>query len=716
MNWSIDFAPLLPEPILWAAAIVAAFLIAILFYRRTRGAALRALSVAALLAALVNPVLRQEERESLANVAVVVIDESTSQALAKRPEQSAAIKADLEKRLGAIKNLEVKWTSAGKPSDHSTHGTALFDGLNKALADTPADRLAGVIFITDGQVHDVPASAAALGFQAPVHALLTGRPGEYDRRIEVVKAPRYGIVGQSRDMELVVREVGARPSSAAGAGSSVTLKIRREGKPEESRVAEIGKPVTIDMPFPHGGANILEVELPAIPGELTPANNRAVLSAEGVRENLRVLLVSGVPHAGERTWRNLLKSDAGVDLVHFTILRPPEKQDGTRINELSLIQFPTKELFSDKIKDFDLIIFDRYEHRGILQLLYYDNITRYVSQSGGALLVAGGDDYAGERTLYRTPLGPALPAAPTGRVIEGPFTPKISVDGAKHPVTASLPGVDVSNPDATPPWGHWFRQAEVKPFSNGRTVLRGAEDKPLLILDRKGKGRVALLTSDQAWLWARGYDGGGPHTDLLRRLAHWLMKEPELEEDRLIAKAAGLKVTIERHSMDDKIGTVTLISPEGEKSELTLEPSGPGRWSLTTDVKMPGLYKAETTATSGPLTAIAEAGSQDPREMSEVTATQAKLEPIAQATGGGVFWTAEAAGSAEATAATPAIELPRITMMSDATKLAGSGWMGLKDRQAFVTKGVKLTPLFTGLLALSALLALLALAWWREGR
>ena len=716
MNWSIDFAPLLPLPLLWAAAAIAAVLIGFLIYRRSRGAGLRALALMALIAALTNPVLRQEERESLSNVAVVVMDESTSQALAKRPEQSASIKADLEKRLAGIKNLDVKWTTAGKPSEHTAHGTALFDGLNKALADTPPDRLAGVIFITDGQVHDVPATAAALGFAAPVHALLTGRPGEFDRRIEVLKAPRYGIVGQSRDMELVVREMGRMPNSGSEASKTATLKIRKEGSPEETRVAEIGKPITIEMPFPHSGTNILEVEMPAAPGELTPANNRAVLSAEGVRENLRVLLVSGVPHAGERTWRNLLKSDAGVDLVHFTILRPPEKQDGTRINELSLIQFPTKELFSDKIKDFDLIIFDRYEHRGILQLLYYDNITRYVDKSGGALLVAGGDDYAGERTLFRTPLGPALPAAPTGRVIEGPFRAKITTDGAKHPVTSALPGVDVNHPEATPAWGRWFRQAEVTTGSSGRTVMQGAEDKPLLILDRKGKGRVALLTSDQAWLWARGYDGGGPHTDLLRRLAHWLMKEPELEEDRLIATASGLKITIERHSMDDKVEPVTLISPEGEKSQIVLDPAGPGRWRSSLDVKLPGLYKAETAAQTGPLTAIAEAGSQDPREMSEVTATQEKLEPITQATGGGVFWTAEAATNGASAAQAPAVELPRITLMSNATRLAGSGWMGLKDREAFVTRGVKLTPLFTGLLALSALLALLALAWWREGR
>ena len=100
------------------------------------------------------------------------------------------------------------------------------------------------------------------------------------------------------------------------------------------------------------------------------------MQINGVRDRLRVLLVSGEPHAGERTWRNLLKSDASVDLVHFTILRPPEKQDGVPVDELSLIAFPTRELFIEKIEDFDLIIFDRYRRRGILPSLYLENIAQ----------------------------------------------------------------------------------------------------------------------------------------------------------------------------------------------------------------------------------------------------------------------------------------------------------------------------------------------------
>ena len=408
-----------------------------------------------------------------------------------------------------------------------------------------------------------------------------------------------------------------------------------------------------------------------------------------------------------------MKSDAAVDLVHFTILRPPEKQDGTPIHQLSLIAFPTRELFSEKIKDFDLIIFDRYEHRGILQMLYYDNIARFVESHGGALLIAAGDDYAGNLSLYRTPLSPVLPAAPTGRVIERPFKAKISADGLKHPVTRGLPGGDAQAPGATPTWGRWFRQVEVRP-DRGHVIMNGAEEQPLLVLDRKGKGRVALLTSDQAWLWARGYEGGGPHTDLLRRLSHWLMKEPDLEEERLTASAKGLKLTLERRSMLDKVPPVTLSGPAGETADVELEAAGDGLWRATLDVKIPGLYKAQTPGPDGQLTAVAHAGVEDAREMSEVTATEDKLRPLVEGTGGGVFWTRPTGVLASSEASS--VELPRVTMLSNARVLAGSGWMGLKDREAFVTRGVKLTPMFTGALALAALLLLIALAWWREGR
>jgi hypothetical protein len=717
-NWTIDFQPLINKPLFIAAAIIGAFLIGLLFFRRTRGAALRALSLGALMVALTNPTLRQEERESLANIALVVIDESASQSIAGRPEQTEAIRKDLEAKLAAIPNVQVRWVNSSRPTGEAASGTTLFADVNRALANTPPDRLAGVILVTDGQVHDIPKSAAALGFDAPIHALLTGRPDEFDRRIEVITAPKYGIVGSTRDIELRVVETGRR----GRAGETVSLRVRREGRPDETRSAIIGRAVTLQMPFPHAGQNIVEIELATAEGELTAANNRVVVGAEGVRENLRVLLVSGEPHAGERTWRNLLKSDAAVDLVHFTILRPPQKQDQTPINQLSLIPFPTRELFSEKIKDFDLIIFDRYQHRDILSLIYYDNIARYVEQ-GGALMVAAGDDYAGPASLSRTPLSTVLPAMPTGRLIERAFKAKLSGDGIKHPVTRGLPGSGDPGQAATaataatvataPTWGKWFRQVDVTP-TRGRTVMNGADERPLLVLDRKGQGRVALLTSDHAWLWARGYDGGGPHTDLLRRLSHWLMKEPDLEEERLIASAKGFKLTVERRSMEAGVNAVSIAAPGGETSNVTLEPAGPGVWKSTVDVKLPGLYKLQTTSSSGPLTAVAHAGIEDAREMNEVTATDEKLKPLIEATGGGAFWTR--GGGLFSGASLSSVDVPRVSMLSNAKVLAGSNWLGLKDREAYVTRGVKLTPMFNGLLALALLLALVALAWWREGR
>lgn len=713
MDWSLTFAPLIPEPVLWGAAAIAALFVIALLVRRSRGAVLRALALTALLLALANPTLREEERERLSNIAIVILDESASQSLEKRTETAALIRKSLETRLKKIPNLKIKYVSGAQPTQANRRGTELFQDLNTALKDVPPDRLAGVLLVTDGQVHDVPKTAEALGFDAPVHALFTGKPNEFDRRIEIIKAPRYGIVGQTRTIALKVREA-PQPDTSNDAQTPLTLRVRRHGEPDEMRRVTVDQEVELEMAFPHAGTNIVEFELQAEDGELTTANNRAVVAAQGVRENLRVLLVSGEPHAGERTWRNLLKSDAAVDLVHFTILRPPQKQDGTPINELSLIAFPTRELFSQKIEQFDLIIFDHYEYRGILRRLYFENIARYVAQHGGALLVAAGDDYAGRASLFRTPLSPVLPAMPTGKVIEKPFKAKVAGDGEKHPVTRDLPGANVRGQSEEPTWGRWFRQVDVQ-IDEGQTLMQGASDKPLLILNRKGKGRVALLTSDQAWLWARGFEGGGPHTDLLRRLSHWLMKEPDLEEERLIASARDLSLTLERFSMGDTVEPVILSSPNGETRTVTLQAAGKGKFKATVDVKLPGLYKAETKSGAETLRAVAHVGQDDPREMSSVVTTDAALKPVVTQTGGGLFWPRKGDGASAAITESN-LTLPRISMLQNAKVFSGADWLGLKDQQAFITRGVKVIPLFEGLLALALLLSLLALAWWREGK
>jgi hypothetical protein len=452
MNWTVEFSPFLPQSLLIGAGALVALAVIGHLLRRQRGALLRLLAGAFLLLALANPVLKQEEREPLRNIAVVVVDESSSQKIAGRPERTEAIRQDLSERLNEIPNLDIRFVRAGPGGDAEREETRLFDALNRGMADVPAERLAGVFMVTDGQIHDVPPEASEVNFGAPVHAMLTGEEGEFDRHIKIVTAPRFGLVGSTQTAEIKVVQTGAddRPQTA-------TLTVRREGEAPETLRVGVGEKVRLPFRFTRAGPTYMEVALDPVDGELTTANNRIVLKADGVRENLRVLLVSGEPHAGERTWRNLLRSDASVDLVHFTILRPPEKQDGTPINQLSLIAFPTRELFSEKLDEFDLIIFDRYQRRGVLPLIYLDNVSRYVSE-GGAVLIAAGPDFASPLSLYRTPLSRIVPARPTGRVIERAFKPRVSEKGERHPVTADLPG---ANGEREPDWGRWFRTIDV---------------------------------------------------------------------------------------------------------------------------------------------------------------------------------------------------------------------------------------------------------------
>jgi hypothetical protein len=434
------------------------------------------------------------------------------------------------------------------------------------------------------------------------------------------------------------------------------------------------------------------------PGELTETNNHAVALVDGIRENLRVLLVSGEPHAGERTWRNLLKSDASVDLVHFTILRPPEKQDGTPINELSLIAFPTRELFQQKIKEFQLIIFDRYARQGVLPIIYFDNIARYVRE-GGAVLVAAGADYAGPTSLWRTPLEAILPAEPDGQVIEKPFRASLTDAGKKHPVTRGLEGAG-SEP---PAWSRWFRLVDTR-IDRGIAVMQGADNKAALVLAREGEGRVAMLLSDHIWLWARGYEGGGPHLDLLRRLSHWLMKQPDLEEEALRMTVSGRELTVRRQSMADSVSDVTLTSPSGTAQTLTLTASEPGVWRSTVTAEELGLWRA----TDGKLTALVNVGPANPPEFAEVTSTTETLRPLAAATGGDARRLSESSSSA--------VSVPRVLPVRTADTFHGSDWIGLKLRDASVIRGIGVLPIFAGMLGLLLLIGSLALTWAREGR
>src|SRR5665213_2670678 len=524
---------------------------------------------------------------------------------------------------------------------------------------------------------------------SPVHAWITGRKDERDRRIAISAAPRFGIVGQTQTITYRLDDQGV-------SGERAKIVVRRDGEVINERTVTSGQTVNVDIEIKHAGPNIVEIEASPLENELTLVNNRAVVAIDGVRDKLRVLLVSGEPHSGERTWRNLLKSDASVDLVHFTILRPPEKQDGTPINELSLIAFPTRELFQQKISEFQLIIFDRYARQGVLPMAYFDNIAKYV-RDGGAVLIAAGPDYASPTSIWRTPLDAILPAEPSGEVTEQPFRATLTDAGKRHPVTRGLEGSQ-SDP---PHWSQFFRLVDIK-HTDGTSVMQGMDGKPLLVLSHAGEGRVALMLSDQIWLWARGYEGGGPHLDLLRRLSHWLMKQPELEEEALRLNVQGRNITIERQTMADGVNEVTLTAPSGATRTLTLQPVEPGLWRSAVTTNELGLWRA----TDGKLTALANVGPANPREFAQVTSTTEVLGALANATGGDARHIKVVAVS----------QPPRVAAVRTSTTFKGDDWIGLKMRDASVVRGIGVLPIFAGLIGLLLLVGSLAATWAREGR
>ena len=688
MNLGVSFAPLLPAYVVWAAFGGAVLISIVLLLARSRGAPMRALALGLLVLALANPSITREDRDPIPSVAAVIVDKSPSQNFGDRRAQTEAARQTLVERLKRIPGLEVRVAEAGA-ADGETDGTRLFSALSATLSDVPPDRIAGAILITDGRVHDVPADAAVLGFAAPVHALITGHSDEIDRRVVLTQTPRFGIVNQSQTLGFRVEDQGGKAGTAQ-------VTVRRDGEVLEQRVVSVGTNVRVTVPIPHAGANIVEVEAAPLEGELTPVNNRAVISIDGVRDKLRVLLVSGEPHAGERTWRNLLKSDASVDLVHFTILRPPEKQDGTPINELSLIAFPTRELFQQKISEFQLIIFDRYARQGLLPMVYFDNIEKYV-RDGGAVLIAAGPDYASPTSLWRTPLDAILPAEPSGDITEQPFRATLTDAGKRHPVTRGLEGSD-SEP---PHWSQWFRLVDIK-RTDGTSVMQGPDGKPLLVLAHEGEGRVALMLSDQIWLWARGYQGGGPHLDLLRRLSHWLMKQPELEEEALRLIVKGRDISVERQTMADNVNEVTLTSPTGVTRTLNLQPVEPGVWRAGVTANELGLWRA----TDGKLTALTNVGPANPREFAQVTSTIDVLSPLTNATGG------DSRRLADGTS----LDVPRVVPVRTSSTFKGDDWIGLKMRDQSVVRGIGVLPVFAGLMGLLLLVGSLALTWAREGR
>ncbi len=714
---SLDWTPLLPTGLLVGLAALLALALGLAYARRASGTTWRLLASALLLLWLCGPHLVRATWQALPETALLVIDGSGSMAVGQRHAVAARAAAALRTAAAHLgtdaAGIELRTVVVGSGS---SGGTRLFDAVARASADIPAAQLAGILALTDGQVHDVPAGlperlAAAPGRgPIPFQALITASGEQTDRRLRILQAPPYAIIGHDATLRVEVEDLGAADEAP---GTHATVRLRRDGEPPISREIPVGVPQDITLPVTHPGPMLVELDAQALPGEVSTLNNQSVVQINGVRDRLRVLLVSGTPNQGERVWRRLLKADPAVDLVHFTILRPPDKDDTTPLNELALIAFPTRELFQEKIDSFDLIILDGFENRGILPLGYLQNIADFV-RGGGGLLLTAGPEFIGRNSLQDTPLGDILPVhVPVeGGLVEGRFQPAPTPLGRRHPVTAELPQMPAAPaPDAPAHdeagWGPWYRALRADE-TRGQVLLTAPDGRggaaPLLVLDHVDRGRTAMLLSDQIWLWSRGEDGGGPQAELLRRIAHWLMKEPELEEEQLSATIAGQRLTVTRRSVQEHpAAQVSVTAPDGSRSVLNLKTSADGVLSGHVEAPAPGIWDVG----DGSRHAYAASQPEDAEEIADLRATASRLAPIARQSGGATSWLGDDPAS---------VQVPQLRLVGAGAAASGAGWIGLRRTGAHVVTGTDSQRLLPAWLLLPCVLALLFIGWRREGR
>ncbi|MFY9287245.1 MAG: hypothetical protein WAO98_01960 [Alphaproteobacteria bacterium] len=678
----IIFSPLLPMEALQLLCGLAICLVIYALYKRSKGSVGRAVTFALLTLIFFNPSLIAEQREPLKDTALLVIDDSASMKLGKRGEQAAHVLESLQKKLAAFPDLEVETLHV-----KGSHESNLLRALEQKLGAIPRDRLAGIIAITDGQIHDKNETE----INAPLHALIAGNHNETDRRIVIKQAPAYGLVGSTVELTLRIDDEPKAQSDTA------TVTFQPDKGQSQTVTMPVGKDIPFQVPIEHAGENLFAFSTPPLPNELTPINNAVAVSVNGIRDRLRVLLVSGQPHIGGRTWRNFLKADPAVDLIHFTILRSPMKADNIPNNELSLIAFPVHELFEIKLQSFDLVIFDRFRQQSLVPDAYLENIADYV-ENGGSLLISSSTD-VDVPPLDVSPLARVLPTQPTGKLLTGGFRPDLTLPGQRHPVTSSLTTITPRDK-----WGHWFREIGARSLK-GEVLMSGINNQPLLVLDHVGQGRVAQFLSDQFWLWSHGFEGGGPQAELLRRIVHWLVQEPELDETALRAHGEivddGWQLSITKQSLRDDSLQIQVIDPENTSQTVTLTPSKqPGVLAATLPVSMTGLYRLK----DGDNEILAMVGPTDAPEFGDMRATDEKIKTAVKASNGAINWLIDHADG------------PEIKRTAPNATQQGWNWIGLKQNGQFRVTGSKAYPLLPAWLWISALLITAMLTWRREGK
>jgi len=522
-----------------------------------------------------------------------------------------------------------EWKSEGR-------GTDLMAAVSGAGAAGTAP-LAGVIVISDGAdttrlgerfragKGGEAVKALLADFPAPVNTVFCGGGGEI-RDLAIVSASHddYGFV--HNPFEALVR---VRSEGNLAAQTPVIFKQGDRALATKTIALDGGREVEATLSFTprQVGEFMFSVEVPPVPGELTTANNVVRFPLKVLRDKVRILYLCGNPSWDERFLRQTLKKDPAVDLVSFYILREHWDDYRARQEEVSLIPFPTDELFTEELDSFDMVIWQNF--RGAMYMpgaypQYMQLLNKYVRERGGALLMIGGHRAFFGQGMMDPILVDLLPIVPDDRIpnyLESEFKPVATEAGLRHPVMAI--GEAGENPadvlGREPALLGFNRVKGLAPGAIGLVAHpfeRSADGGPLPIVAVRevGAGRVAAVMTDSLWVWSMAAAGAGvsakPYQRFWENTVRWLLQDPEMRlitfssEQGRVSPGEAVSATIEvlddtYHPTDRATVKVEVLEqPTGAALTPTEpEPFGVGKYRVTLKPSLPGGYRLRATAT-----------------------------------------------------------------------------------------------------------------------